>query len=46
MDVIERAAYLGVDELKKSKQCDLGDDASKVTGLGFCIVFANVHLVN
>ena len=28
--MIKRAAYLGVDELKKREQCDLGDDASVI----------------
>ena len=28
--MIKRAANLGIDELKKREQCDLGDDASIV----------------
>ena len=46
MDVIKRAAYLRVDELKKCKQCDFGDDASIVIEQRFSIAFTNIHLVN
>ena len=44
--MIKRAACLGIDELKKREQCDLGDDASKVSELRFSIVFTNIHLIN
>ena len=44
--MIKRAANLGIDELKKREQCDLGDDTRKVTSLRFSIVFTNTHLVD
>ena len=44
--MIKRAVYLGADELKKSEQCDLGDDTSKVIGLRLSMAFTNIHLVN
>ena len=44
--VMKRAAYFGIDELKKGEQCDLGDDASEVTDLRLSIVPTNIHLVN